>query len=58
MMAGEITRRFGAPIAPDNLAGFAGRKDLVDELCRRTYALAGIDATVPGLIVDPPRALG
>jgi putative hemolysin len=65
MLAGEITRRFGtglditigAPIAPDEIAGIADRKDLASELCRRTYALANVDTTRPGMIVDIPRAL-
>ncbi len=65
MMTGEITRRFGTalditigePIAAAECAGIADRKALVGEMCRRTYALAGIDTTRPGMIVDVPRAL-
>ena len=64
LMAGEIRRRFGArlgvtigaPIGFDELARLTDRVALAAELCRRTYALAGIDTTVPGTIVDLPRA--
>jgi putative hemolysin len=55
MMTGEIVRRFGSrlditigsPIPPQELRPFEGRKALITELCRRTYALAGIDTTCP-----------
>ena len=64
LMAGEIRRRFGArlgvtigaPVGFDELATITDRVALAAELCRRTYALAGIDTTVPGTIVELPRA--
>lgn len=66
MMTGEIVRRFGsplditigAPIPPEALRAFEGRKALIAELCRRTYALAGIDTMRPGVIVEPPKSIG
>ncbi len=65
LMAGEIRRRFGtelhiaigAPITARSLAGISDRTALAAELCRRTYALAGIDTTRPGMIVEWPRAI-
>ena len=65
LMAGEIRRRFGTPlditIGPPipyaDLAAIPGRAALAAELCRRTYALGGIDSTIPGAIVDWPQAL-
>ena len=65
LMAGEIRRRFGTrvgltvgdAIAPEDLASFTDRKALAAELCRRTYALGGIDTTVPGVIVPYPAAI-
>ena len=65
LMAGEIRRRFGTRvgmtigevIAPDALAGFSDRKALAAELCRRTYALGGIDTSLPGVIVPYPAAI-
>jgi putative hemolysin len=65
LMAGEIRRRFGsclgvhvgAPIAHAELAHITDRTALSAELCRRTYALGGIDTTPPGVIVAWPRAL-
>jgi putative hemolysin len=65
LIAGEIRRRFGTrlgmrvgdliPFA--DLAPIADRTALAGELCRRTYALGGIDTTVPGMIVDWPEAI-
>ncbi len=65
MIAGEIRRRFGTRlpmrvgelIPHDNLAGITDRTALASELCRRTYALGGIDTTLPGTIVDWPVAI-
>lgn len=65
LMAGEIIRRFGsrvgmtigAPIPYEEFAGFTDRTALAAELCRRTYALGGIDTTIPGMIVDWPVAI-
>ncbi len=65
LMAGEIRRRFGTPLdltigAAIDYAEFDGissRADLAAELCRRTYALGGIDTTKPGMIVPWPKAL-
>ena len=65
LMAGEIRRRFnttirteiGALIPFDDLAHITDRAALSAELCRRTYALGGIDSSRPGMIVDWPAAL-
>lgn len=65
LMAGEIRRRFnsrinlkiGAPVPFSAFAGISDRNALSAELCRRTYALGGIDTTIPGTIVDWPAAL-
>ena len=65
LMAGEIRRRFGTPLdltigaAVDYAAfdGITSRAGLSAELCRRTYALGGIDTTKPGMIVPWPKAL-
>ncbi len=65
LMAGEIRRRFGtsvamhigAPFAYDEVAHIADRAALAAELCRRTYALGGIDTAIPGTIVERPRAI-
>ena len=65
LMAGEIRRRFnttirteiGALIPFEDLAHITDRAALAAELCRRTYALGGIDSSKPGMIVDWPAAL-
>jgi len=65
LMAGEIRRRFGtsvgmtigAPLPYAEIAHIADRAALAAELCRRTYALGGIDTSIPGLIVDRPKAI-
>ena len=65
LMAGESRRRFGsrvgtiigAPIPFQELAGITDRIALAAELCRRTYAMNGIDTTRDGVIVPWPRAL-
>lgn len=65
LMAGEIRRRFntiirteiGALIPFEDLAHITDRAALSAELCRRTYALGGIDSSKPGMIVDWPAAL-
>ncbi len=65
LIAGEIRRRFGTRlgmrigdlIAFDDLAPITDRAALAAELCRRTYALAGIDTTLPGMIVEWPEAI-
>ena len=65
LMAGQIKRRFnttvravvGEVIPFATLAHITDRAALSAELCRRTYALGGIDTTVPGLQPDWPAAL-
>jgi putative hemolysin len=46
----------GAPIAFDELPAALDRSALAAELRRRTYALGGVDAALPGLVVDWPNA--
>lgn len=65
LIAGEIRRRFGTRLGMtigelipfEDLAGISDRTALARELCRRTYALGGIDTTVPGTIVPWPEAI-
>ena len=65
LIAGEIRRRFGTRlpmrvgelIPHADLTGITDRTALASELCRRTYALGGIDTTIPGTIVEWPVAI-
>ena len=65
LMAGEIRRRFGTVVRAEvgevipfaDVGGIADRTALAAELCRRTYALGGIDTTIPGAQVDWPASL-